>query len=172
MPPIRPRAAAIALALLVAACVSAPVRTGTATVDDRFARGGATWNTGALIDFAVAARETPAGELSISGVWTVRSETASTIQFTPSAVATGVVQMGGRNVLRRPDRFPRLPDGATLEGATAACLGTGIPWRPDFAADFPRLRFVRQAYDCDFDGGFGACWVFRGTGTQPPRDRG
>lgn len=164
--------AAILAALLLGACAApgSGIRTGTATVDDSFARGGATWDTGAFIDFAVAAREMPAGQLSICGVWTVRSETASTIPFTWDAVASGVVQMGERNVLRRPDRFPRLPDGATLEGATAACLGTGVPWRPEFADDFPRLRFARLPYDCDFDGGFGSCWVFRGIATQPPRD--
>jgi len=154
-----------ALALMIAACAKdlAP-RAGTARIDDGFIRGGAQWYSGGLILFALAARPVTfegGQRLAICGAWTVSGEAAMTTHLTDEAVATGTVQLGGRNVLRRPDRFPRLPDGAPLAGAEAECLVTPEPWSPEMAGEELRLRFVRQNYDCDFDDGFGGCQVFR-----------
>ena len=156
----------VVAALLTASCSANYAPTvATAPIDAEFTRGGAFWDTGALIDFAVAARPVASEgskTLAICGAWTVHHETALTIGLTETAVATGVVQINGQNVLRRPDRFPRLANDAQLAGANAACLDSGRPWEQAFADTQPVLRFVRQRYDCDFEHGFGgSCLTFR-----------
>ncbi|MEL6267742.1 MAG: hypothetical protein AAFR52_19235, partial [Pseudomonadota bacterium] len=136
-----------ALALALAGCATA-VPSGSLPVTKEFSRGGGLFSTGTTVDFAVASREID-GRLGICGAWRPANITAQARSYLDDAVQSGQVQVDRRTVLRRIDRFNRLPEGAPLEGARAQCLVTDIPWEPGFAEAETEVRFARLQFDLE-----------------------
>lgn len=146
-------------ALAAAGCVGGTSPLAPDTVDPGYAEGGGVFNTGTRLTVSAQAFE-QAGKVAVCAAWAGDGVTAPTVPHLNDVLDTGVLQLGGRNVLQGFAAFPRAPSRDALSGAPAGCVVTGRAWRAGDAGAAPRIRFGRIVLERDEEDGV-VLW-FRG----------
>ncbi|MEO0680319.1 MAG: hypothetical protein AAF192_07885 [Pseudomonadota bacterium] len=130
----------IALPALLAACVGPASVTGTETIDGRYEVAGVRWESGTIAGVAVRLYEI-AGETGLCGAYLLIDGGVFTDEIAVVAKQSGAIQHGNTRLLSGLTALPGPYDGADAGGKTAACLNTGVRWRPEFAA-MEDLKFI------------------------------
>ncbi len=137
--------AAIPLALALAA----PARADTVSTDYTVAQGA--WNSGGTLTLYSRVRE-EAGRVAVCGAWSMGWEASGTIFLNESVVDAAHLSIAGERIVTGLGFMTRLPKDGGI-GGTAACKVTGAPWRPEYAAAEPEVRFPRMVFiDDDISG--------------------
>ncbi|MFQ5567875.1 MAG: hypothetical protein ACE5EU_16105, partial [Paracoccaceae bacterium] len=126
--------------------------------------GGGEWNSGGGIT-AVARAFERGGATVVCGAWATDRQSVLSLHMNGDVMQTGSVYIGRKRIVQNLDFMARVPYADNISGAQANCVASSVPWRADFAAEGPRLRFPRVAYppdggDEDSAGG-GSPLVFR-----------
>ena len=139
MPFFKMRFAALATALLAAACVTAE-RTASETIDGRYSIGGVRWAEGGLI-YAFVRTFDAGGKVGICGAWGAEGGNPTSSTDNEVVLGTGSVDLDGTRVFQNFVSFARLTDPRDADGKTANRFRTSVDWRPRFGEVAPEIRF-------------------------------
>ena len=155
----------LVLATAVAACTQGALVESQSVTPD-YVIGGGEWNTGGGIT-AVARVFERGGATVVCGAWTTDRQSALSVLFNEDVMQTASVFTGRTRLVQNLSFMARVPYADNLSGARANCVASGVPWRADFAAAEPRIRFPRVAFSQgggdDMSAGSGDAVVFRET---------
>ena len=151
---------------LVAGGCTRHTSVGTDTVGPGYVTGGGEWNSGGGITAVVRAFER-GGATVVCGAWATDRQSVLSINRNEDAMEIGSVYAGNTRLVMNLAFMARVPYADNISGTQANCVASPVPWRAEFAAQEPRLRFPRLAFPADggdeVNAGGGGALIFRET---------
>ena len=149
-------------AFAVSACAVGTEPIAPQTVGPDYALGGGRFHpTGTPLIVAADAFEQD-GRVAVCAAWAADGATARDKVHFNRVLETGVLQLGGGNVLHGFAGFPRAASQADLVGAPAECVLTGRPWRAEYAGLEPEIAFGRLQLEIEDEPLGGVSLAFHG----------
>ena len=139
------------LALIVSGFVTAcsgTARVGTETVDSRYTSGGGEWSRGGGITVVARVFE-KGGATVVCGAWTSDRQSALTTDLNDDVIAAASVFVGTTRLVQNLGFMARTAYSDNISGFQANCVASTTPWREEFAATAPRIRFPRMEFLID-----------------------
>jgi len=135
---------ALTLGLLTLGCTQYD-NVGTDTVDPSYATGGGEWRCGGGITTVARVFERD-GVAVVCGAWTTDSQSTVTSELNEDVMEAASTYIGKTRIVQNLAFMNRVRYSDNIAGAQANCVASTVPWRPEFAATPPRLRFPAMVF--------------------------